>query len=69
MLPGKLVVVHREPRRQRATHAKFSRTRTLAKTGNVWFCWRCGFNTAKRVQGLVGRGIVQGVPKKPRPGT
>ena len=67
MLPGKLVVFQREPRRKRATHAKFSRTHTLAETGNFWFCWRCGFHTARRVQEPAGRcrGIVQrrgGVP-------
>ena len=44
------------PRRKRATRTKFSRTHTLAKTGNFRFCWRCGF-----YQGLAGRcrGIVQ----------
>ena len=61
MLLGKLVVFEREPRWKRTTHAKFSRTQTLSKTGNFWFCWRCGFYTAARVQGLAGqcRGIVQ----------
>ena len=53
-LPGKLVVFPREPRKKRATHAKFSRTHTPAKTGNFWFCWRCGFHTAHRVRGLAG---------------
>ena len=64
-----LVVFQREPRRKRATHAKFSRTHTLAKTCHFWFCWRCGFFTAKRVQWVAGRcrGIAQslgGVLKK-----
>ena len=57
----------------RATHAKFSRTHTLAKTGKCWFCWRCGFSTAQRVKGLAGRcrGVVQshgGVLKKLKDG-
>ena len=55
------VVFQREARRKRATHARFSRRHTLAKTGNCWFCWTCGFYTAQRVKGLAGRcrGIVQ----------
>ena len=60
-LPRKLVVFQREPQRKRATHAKFSRTHKLAKTGKFWFCWRCGFYTAQRAKGLAERcrGIVQ----------
>ena len=53
-LLGKLVMFQREPHKKRATHAKFSRTHTLAKTGNLWFCWMCGFHTAKRVQRACG---------------
>ena len=53
MLLGKLVVFQRDLRTKRASHARFSRT--MAKTGNFWFCWRCGFNAVKRVQGLAGR--------------
>ena len=34
-LPVKLVVFQREPRKKRATHAKFSRAHTSAKTGNL----------------------------------
>ena len=62
MLPGKLVVFQREPRKKRATHANLSRTHTLAKTGNFWFCWRCGFCTAqreKRARGTVSRSRAQ----------
>ena len=73
MLPGKLVVFRREPRKKRATHANLSRTHTLAKTGNFWFCWRCRFCTAQRVKGLAGqcRGVVHsrgGVLKKLKDG-
>ena len=53
-LPRKLVIFQREPRRESATHAKFPRTHTLAKTGKFWFCWRCAFYTAQRVKGLAG---------------
>ena len=58
---GKLVVLQREPRRKRATLAKFSRTHTAAKTG-FWCCWRCPFlhrATCKRAWGSRCHGIVQ----------
>ena len=56
-----LVVFQREPRRKRATHVKLSPTHMLVKTGNFWFCWRCGFHTVHRVKRPAGRccGIVQ----------
>ena len=53
MLPGRLVVFQRKPRKKRATHAKFSGTHTLAKTGSCWFCWKCGFYTAVKSLGGV----------------
>ena len=70
---AQLVVFQREPRKKIPTHAKFSRTHTLAKTGHFGFCWRCGFYAAQRVKGLVGRcrGVVQswdGVLKKLKDG-
>ena len=60
-LSGKLAVIRREPRRNQSDTRKISRTHTLAKTGNCWFCWRCGFCTAQRGKGLAGRcrGVMQ----------
>ena len=54
MLPGKLLVFQREPRKRRAAHAKFSRTHTLAKTGSLWF-WVPHRTTGERARGTVSR--------------